>query len=219
MSALLSTQGPVDGDVFSSITNAIHHQGYIILNDVFPLAQLQIMFMDIKATDSEQFHEAGIGREQEHQLNQFVRRDRIFWLPENHQPALAYLQWTEQLRQRLNRDLFLGLFDYECHYAHYQKGGFYKKHYDSFMGSTNRRLTTILYLNPAWQPLDGGELLLYSNDNESLLETVMPCFGTMVVFLSEEFPHEVLTANRSRYSLTGWFRINNTDSLNLDPPG
>ncbi|MDH5473729.1 MAG: 2OG-Fe(II) oxygenase, partial [Gammaproteobacteria bacterium] len=154
-------------------------------------------------------------REQEHQLNQFVRRDRIFWLPEDHPPAQHYLHWAEQLRLRLNRELFLGLFDYECLYAHYQQGGFYKKHLDAFAGSSNRRLTTILYLNPEWSPQDGGELLLYASDGETLLETVIPTFGTMVIFLSDEFPHEVRVANRSRYSLTGWFRINN---LNLDPP-
>lgn len=218
MSALLSTRGPLDGDLFAIIINALHKDGYIILNEVFPLAQLQALFMDIKESDSDRFRDAGIGREQLHQLNQFVRRDRIFWLPQDHPPALFYLEWIEQLRQYLNRELFLGLFDYECHYAHYQKGGFYKKHFDAFRGSSNRRLTTILYLNPAWQPQDGGELLLYANDSETLLETVMPVFGAMVIFLSEEFPHEVLPAHRSRYSLTGWFRINGSNSVNLDPP-
>lgn len=218
MSALPFTQGPVDGDLFTFIINALHKDGYIILNEAFPVAQLQALFLDIKDTDSDQFHDAGIGREQAHQLNQFVRRDRIFWLPQDHRPAQFYLGWIEQLRQCLNRELFLGLFDYECHYAHYRQGAFYKRHFDAFKGSSNRRLTTILYLNPAWQPQDGGELLLYANDNETLLETVLPGFGTMVIFLSEEFPHEVLPTNCSRYSLTGWFRINGSNSVNLDPP-
>ena len=124
----------------------------------------------------------------------------------------------EQLRLRLNRELFLGLFDYECHYAHYPKGAFYKKHVDAFKGESNRRLSTILYLNPQWQPQDGGELVIYDVDGTTELATVLPVFGSMVIFLSEEFPHEVLTARRSRYSLTGWFRVNATNSVNLDPP-
>jgi SM-20-related protein len=47
---------------------------------------------------------------------------------------------------------------------------------------------------------------------------VLPSFGTIVVFLSEEFPHEVLPAKRDRYSIAGWFRLNNSIDNNIDPP-
>jgi SM-20-related protein len=220
LNTLLSTRGrgPFDGDVFDRIIEELRNDGYVILNNVFSIEQLQRLFIDIKDTDSQYFHAAGIGREQEHHVNQFVRRDRICWLDRSHVPVLFYLDWAEQLRQRLNRELFLGLFDYECQYAHYPKGAFYKRHLDAFKGFTNRRLTTILYLNPTWQPGDGGELVMYAQESQTVLETVLPEFGTMVLFLSEEFPHEVLPAKRSRYSLSGWFRINNSDSVNVDPP-
>jgi SM-20-related protein len=213
----LSQDFPTD-EVFARIVSALKHPGYIILNDVFPVEQLQSLFIDIKKTDSEYFHDAGIGREQEFKLNQFVRRDRIRWLDMNHQPTRFYLEWTEQLRLHLNQALFLGLFDYESHYAHFPKEAFYKKHRDAFLGNSNRRLSSVLYLNPAWQPADGGELVLYAADDSTVLETVLPTFGTMVLFLSEEFPHEVLATRCSRYSLTGWYRINNTTTVNLDPP-
>ena len=218
MKTTLPTRGPFDGDVYARIIDALRREGYIILNEVFTVEQLQSLFLTIKQTDSEEFHAAGIGREQDHQVNQFVRRDRIRWLGEGDTEVGFYLDWMERLRLRLNRELFLGLFDYECHYAHYPKGAFYKRHYDSFQGSSNRRLTTILYLNPAWQATDGGELLMYGDDSETVLATVQPAFGTMVLFLSEEFPHEVLPTHKSRYSLTGWFRINNNTGVNLDPP-
>jgi len=219
LNTLTSPIGPHDGDPYAQVITALRDRGYIILNSVFPTELLQSLFLDIKQTDSEQFHAAGIGREQEHQLNRFVRRDRIHWLNEqDHAAASEYFRWMELLRTRLNRELFLGLFDYECHYAHYPRGAFYKKHLDAFQGNTNRRLTTILYLNPSWQQQDGGELVMYAMDGESILETVQPLFGKLVIFLSEEFPHEVLPARASRYSLTGWFRINSSTSLNLDPP-
>ena len=217
-SLLTRGRGPSGGDVFARIIEALRNDGYIILNNVFAIEELQRLFIDIKATDGRQFHAAGIGREQERHVNDFVRRDRIRWLDRGHAPVVFYLDWAEQLRQRLNQELFLGLFDYECHYAHYPKGAFYKRHVDAFKGLSNRRLSTILYLNPSWQAGDGGELVMYAGEGQAVLETVSPAFGSMVLFLSEEFPHEVLPAKRSRYSLTGWFRINNTDSLNLDPP-
>lgn len=37
----------------------------------------------------------------------------------------------------------------------------------------------------------------------------------MVVFLSEKFPHEVLKANRKRYSIAGWFRVDVRDGIPL----
>lgn len=218
MKTSIVTHGPSGGDVFDRIIVALRERGYVILHDAFSLNELNRLFIDIKETDNHEFRLAGIGREQAHQLNQFVRRDRIRWLDTDHIPAQPYLAWMEQLRLRLNRELFLGLFDYECHYAHYPKGAFYKKHVDAFKGESNRRLSTILYLNPQWQPQDGGELVIYDVDGTTELATVLPVFGSMVIFLSEEFPHEVLTARRSRYSLTGWFRVNATNSVNLDPP-
>lgn len=218
LNSIVTGHGPSDGDVFGQIIHALHEQGYVVLSQVFSTEELQSLFLDIKQSSSEEFHEAGIGRENEHQLNHFVRRDRISWLTADHTPAQFYLEWCEKLRLRLNRELFLGLFDYECHYAHYPKGAFYKRHVDAFKGNSNRRLTTILYLNPAWQPGDGGELQMYETDAAIALKTVKPTFGTMVIFLSEEFPHEVLATNKSRYSLTGWFRINNTNAVNIDPP-
>ncbi|MGB5398416.1 MAG: hypothetical protein WBN96_14815, partial [Gammaproteobacteria bacterium] len=66
-----------DTEVFARIAAAFKQSGYVILYDVFSVAQLQSLFIDIKKTDSEDFHAAGIGREQAHQLNPFVRRDRI----------------------------------------------------------------------------------------------------------------------------------------------
>ncbi len=214
---------PVDhretaSEVFERIVAALKTQGYIVLDNVFAVVELQTLLIDIKNTDCVYFHQAGVGREQEHQLNQFVRCDRIHWLGPDHAPTQFYLDWIERLRLMLNRELFLGLFDYECHYSHYPAGAFYKKHRDAFQGNSNRRLSTVLYLNPAWQAGDGGELVMYANNGEALLETVTPMFGRMVIFLSEEFPHEVLTTRSSRYTLTGWYRINNTTAKILDPP-
>ena len=155
------TQGPIGGDVPAQIIEAIHSKGYIIIDEVFMLKQLQTLIIDITRTDRQMFRPAAIGREQGQQINAFVRRDKILWLDASHNPVVFYLEWMEQLRLHINRELFLGLFDYECHYAHFPKGAFYKKHLDSFNGNSSRRLSSILYLNPAWQASDGGELVIW----------------------------------------------------------
>lgn len=220
MSALSHVAGPSDGDVFDRIAMALECDGYIVLPGALPVAMLDGLFSQLKGTDSEDFRRAGIGREQDHQLNRFVRTDMIHWL--EHGDAVAsdgYLEWTEKLRLGLNRRLFLGLFDYEAHFALYQVGDYYKRHLDAFRGNTNRVVTTVLYLNPEWGPGDGGELVIYvAPDSDEVIERVMPSYGTLVVFLSERFPHEVLPAARLRHSIAGWFRVNNTLGAVIDPP-
>jgi SM-20-related protein len=36
--------------------------------------------------------------------------------------------------------------------------------------------------------------------------------------LSEDFPHGVLPAQRDRYSIAGWFRLNTSLFDRIDPP-
>ena len=113
----------------------------------------------------------------------------------------------EALRIGLNEALFLGLFDYECHYAIYDAGSGYAKHSDVLQGKKNRILSTVLYLNEDWQASDGGELVMFDPAGNAVIATVIPTFGTMIIFLSESFPHEVLLAHSKRRSIAGWFRV------------
>ena len=113
----------------------------------------------------------------------------------------------EALRSGLNSTLYLGLFDYECHYAIYGAGTGYAKHSDVLHGTRNRVVSTVFYLNENWQSGDGGELRLFEPNGEATIATLNPNFGTMIIFLSESFPHEVLMAHNKRRSITGWFRV------------
>ena len=217
MNSLTSTTGPGDSDIFDTIAAAIDTRGYIILPAALPLWHRDALYQHVRLLDPRDFHPARIGRESGETANPFVRNDRILWIDPTAPAVEAYLAWCEQLRLAINRRLYLGLFDYECHFARYRRGAFYKKHLDAFKGERNRVLTTVYYLNPGWQPQDGGQLLLYAPDGD-LLETVQPQYGQMVVFLSEVFPHEVTATQRARYSLTGWFRLNNSLQGRIDPP-
>ena len=58
---------------------------------------------------------------------------------------------------------------------------------------------------------------MYSPDNEKLLQKILPEYVRLVIFLSDKFPHEVLPANKDRYSIAGWFRVNNSSSTRVDP--
>jgi SM-20-related protein len=98
------------------------------------------------------------------------------------------------------------LFDFECHYAIYGAGAGYARHTDVLNGARPRLLSTVLYLNEGWQDGDGGQLRLFEPAGDGVIATIQPAFGTLVIFLSDVFPHQVLTASRPRRSIAGWFR-------------
>lgn len=192
---------------YDLIADNLTEQGYCVLPQLLS-AELSIaLHRRVTGLDPDAFQPAGIGRELDFQLNSAVRRDETRWLNSNNQTDLRYIEQMSEFRLAINRRLFMGLFDYESHYAHYPPGAFYKKHLDAFKGQSNRVLTTVLYLNPEWEEKDGGQLLIYGADSDSMIETVNPNFGTFVIFLSEQFPHEVVKASRDRYSIAGWFRL------------
>ncbi len=193
--------------------------GYCIYPQALPHSLTDRMYQYMQDLEQEEFRRAGIGRDQEHQLNRQVRGDQIRWLSASRPEESAYLAWMEELRIGINRRLMMGLFDYECHFSRYPQGAFYRRHLDAFQGRTNRVLSTVCYLNPDWQPGNGGELLIYADEQaQAPIERVQPCYGTLVVFLSDRFPHEVLPAQRERLSLTGWYRVNNSLGGIVDPP-
>ncbi|MCC2615445.1 2OG-Fe(II) oxygenase [Aestuariibacter halophilus] len=204
--------------LFESIANDIVDKGYSVQPFALPVDLANDLFEQAQSLHDSELHVAGIGREQQHSHNPFVRRDEICWIDGNTPTGQRWLNWTADLQQHLNRQLFMGLYSFESHYAHYQPGAFYKRHMDAFQGQGNRVLSLVVYLNPEWLSDDGGELVLYQDEHDHQGVKVLPGFGTLVAFLSEQFPHEVLPAVRDRWSIAGWFRINGTHGGRLDPP-
>ncbi|WP_166358474.1 2OG-Fe(II) oxygenase [Pseudomonas akapageensis] len=148
---------------------------------------------------------AAVGRGPAQEIREGIRGDHIQWLEPGQTDACdRYLDLMDSLREALNRGLFLGLEDYESHFALYPPGAFYRKHVDRFRDDNRRVVSAVVYLNQAWLPEHGGELRMHLE--EGVHHDVTPTGGCLVVFLSGEVPHEVLPASRERLSLTGWFR-------------
>lgn len=155
---------------------------------------------------------AGVGRGQAQEVREGIRGDHIQWLEPGQSLACdQYLALMDSVRLALNRGLFLGLDEYESHFALYPPGAFYRKHIDRFRDDDRRVVSAALYLNQAWLPAHGGQLRLYLKDGHE--HDVAPLAGTLVAFLSGEMPHEVLPAHHERLSLTGWFRRRGVDAF------
>ena len=208
--------------LFEKIAIDLIEHGFCVLKDAIPSRMATELQAQVKSLQASEYKQAGVGRGAEKIENMRIRRDEICWIDGKGCGEQSWLTWMNELQCYLNRRLFLGLFSFESHFAHYAAGDFYAKHYDAFKGQVNRILTVTAYLNSNWEPDFGGALLIYGDrdkgQEERVIDTVLPELGTIVIFLSELFPHEVLPANQDRYSIAGWFRVNNADKNSIDPP-
>lgn len=203
---------------FALLLNDLHTKGWSVQDDFFSDAFTDKLIEEVQGIQNQSMLQAGVGRKQDHQVVLDARRDYIKWIDPINETRKTFLDEMEALRIVLNRQFFLGLFDFEAHFARYEKGAFYEKHLDAFKGESNRILSIVLYLNEDWQEGDGGELVIYDeHDSGRELGRFLPQKGRLAVFLSEDFQHEVKVAKRTRHSIAGWFRVNNTTAKTLDP--
>ena len=188
--------------LYETITQALVDDGYAIINNAFENSLPS--FLLTTAQDKSLYKQAAIS--QTTLVNTNKRSDKTKWIDADDFAQSQYLQIMQGLQNYLNHSLYLGLSYYESHFALYEDGDFYERHLDSFKASKNRIVTTVYYLNKDWHKNDGGELIIYNKCNKQV-QTVSPSSNTLVVFLSEEFPHEVLVSSKNRYSIAGWFRV------------
>lgn len=201
---------PVSSDWLDELADGLSEHGWMTLDVAGVLGRplLASLASEVGLLDrTDAMKRAGIGRGTDLTRDRSVRRDRIAWLQGITAPQAALFDFFGAIQAGLNQRLFLGLKRFEAHYATYQAGDFYKKHLDSFQGRASRVISLVLYLNESWQPGEGGELQVFNRENDNeVCAQVVPEAGRIVVFLSEEIPHEVLPAHRTRHSVACWFR-------------
>jgi SM-20-related protein len=210
-SFMASAEVPVDpSDQSRRVAAGLAHQDWVCCPGFLPPARTEALRHESQVLyQVGRFHAAGIGREAERQPA--VRGDEILWLDEESdwgpQGARLLREELSLLRDAINAETFLGLQDFEGHYAVYPAGARYARHVDRFKSESRRVVSLVLYLNEGWGAGDGGELCLYDGvaDSQPAVR-IAPQGGTLVCFLSDAVPHEVLQARRPRLSLAGWFR-------------
>lgn len=201
---------------YDAVIDALVDKGYIIVDDFLSAELTQALRDEVNDLNRTGINRAGVGRGGELQVNDDIRSDKTHWLDGATDAQRRLLAQCDALRDEVNRHLFMGLHDYEAHFAVYEPGSFYQKHLDAFKGRSNRVLTNVIYLNDEWQDDWGGELAVYDETDE-LIERVLPKGGRAIFFLSERFPHEVLKTKKQRLSIAGWYRINSNTGSYVDP--
>ena len=192
----------------SEIVDQISQSGYVIIDDFIDadlVKSLAQHAQSLKQMGTMKKATTGLNRNQ----HQEFRGDFIHWIEasEASPEEQTYLALMNELKDAINQAFFLGLFELESHFATYPAGAGYQKHLDQFVGTEDRKITCILYLNEDWQETDGGQLRMYLSPTETKeFIDISPQGGRLVVFVSSDFLHEVLPAKRERISITGWLR-------------
>ncbi len=184
--------------------NNFENLGFLTVDDFLEKSEIQAIRNDLEEIrDKQLFKKAGIGKESNFQIDQSQRGDFIHWIdPLQASPAIElYFNKIEEIRLLLNRNFYLGLRSMECHYTEYPAGSFYKRHVDRHKSGSNRVISFLLYLNDNWKETDGGQLVIYHDNNPST--SILPSAGKLAIFLSEK-EHEVVVTSRVRQSVTGW---------------
>lgn len=155
------------------------------------------------------------GISQKNVQNTRVRGDRLIWLKELPTAPVLYklymilvkigMALNGHLKESLGLEL---LYPTDAMLACYEGGAHYRPHWDADVHrrgdqGRDRRLSTIVYLNPGWRREDGGALRVL-DPKEGGWFRVWPELGTVIVFRGDRILHEVQASRARRMALTCW---------------
>lgn len=208
----------------------LREQGYVIVDDFLPSES----WMDALREDvlhlrqKNKFKVAKIGQDSTNTLNEEIRVAETCFLgrdkPELRDVPNPVRERLYDILETLRLDLQEGENANnldpnlsEFLYAYYPTGGFYRRHRDAVKGSASwlREYSILLYLNEEeYDPdVDGGCLRVHFDSGGDFLPAgEAPIFqdveaygGTLVIFESNRFPHEVLDTVAERFAVVGWY--------------
>ena len=183
--------------------NELASNDFVIVDDFISedlFTNIMSFFKELE--ENELLRKAGIGASGEFQLKASVRGDFIYWLDRDRDQTMTpFFELKDEIADKLRQYCYLSLPGSEFHLAKYPEGSHYDRHLDQFNARNNRQITILIYLNENWKPGNGGELKIYREDEEILVE---PIARRLLMFRSDTVEHEVLITNVPRYSLTGW---------------
>jgi SM-20-related protein len=195
--------------MFQTIHRHIARDGVAVVEGFLSPAEGQALRRDANwSFELGEYHKAGIGTPDARRIEATLRGDFIYWIHDDDPLRQKHSVFTriEQLKNFLAEVVFPEIRDVEMHLAIYPPGSGYVRHSDQFRNDRSRIISFACYLNSGWCESDGGRLRLFracSNGGERVRQ-LLPRSGRLVCFRSE-IEHEVETARRNRYSITGWF--------------
>ena len=200
-----------ENPLYEKIISGLLEEQYYIAENFFDMEEVrQMRTILLEKYEEDNFKKAAIGNKLNETIEKTVRGDFILWLNEKDAGVAEEIFFNKinSLVEYLNRTCFLGILQKEFHYAVYPKGTFYKRHLYTFQNDDSRKLSIVCYLNyENWKPENGGELVIYKNENGiEVPKSIYPLPGRVVIFESQILEHEVKPVNTTRLSITGWLK-------------
>lgn len=195
-----------ENSIYEDVISQLLNRRYAVSNQLFPEETLLGLYEELCRQDNEdELRRAGIGNRFNFEVNKTVRSDEIKWVNNltEHVAEKNYLSLVSSFTAYLNRTCFTSIKEHEFHYALFSPGAIFKRHLDCFKNDPSRRISVVTYLNPSWEEGYGGALKLYLETEEI---SILPQWGTTVIFRSDDLEHEVMPAVQKRYSITGWLK-------------
>jgi len=197
--------------LYEKVIDGLMEHKYSIVDNFFSAEEVQELRNSLmQKYEEDQFKKSAIGNQANEKIVDAVRGDFILWLDEANAEGAErmFFNRLQDFTQYLNRTCFMGIAKHEFHYAVYPEGTFYKRHLDTFMNDSSRKLSIVCYLNNEdWKPEYGGELAIYFNESGiEKHENIYPLQGRLVVFESQVLEHEVKPVKKERLSITGWLK-------------
>ncbi|WP_274474964.1 2OG-Fe(II) oxygenase [Mangrovimonas aestuarii] len=200
-----------ENPLYEGIISDLSDKQYSIVEDFFTAEEVVLLRNSLlNKFEEDAFKKAAIGNHFNENIMRSIRGDFILWINEvEANPAeQLFFEKINSMKDYLNKTCFMGILHKEFHYALYPEGTFYKRHLDTFQNDDRRKLSFVCYLNEEdWKPEYGGELVIYTTENEMEHEKVIyPFPGRVVIFESQILEHEVKPVSVERMSITGWLK-------------
>ena len=182
MTALFEDLVVAEHPLYEKIIDDLLSQQYSIIDNFFDVNEVsQLRDSIVFKYEEDAFKKAAIGNRVNETIAKSIRGDVIMWIDEQcaKPPETLFFNKINALVAYLNRTCFLGILHKEFHYAVYPKGTFYKRHLDTFQNDDRRKLSFVCYLNNEdWKPENGGELVIYTDENGvEVAKTIYPFPG------------------------------------------
>ncbi len=200
-----------ENPLYERIISDLLEKKYSVIDNFFEEAEVdQLRESLLSKYEEDNFKKAAIGNRTNEVIAKSIRGDFILWIneAEGAEAEKTFFNKINALIEYLNRTCFMGILTKEFHYAVYPEGTFYKRHLDTFQNDGRRKLSLVCYLNNEnWKPENGGELAIYTQENEEEKTiNIYPLAGRVVIFESQELEHEVKPVKVPRLSITGWLK-------------
>jgi SM-20-related protein len=200
-----------ENPLYEKIISGLLEEQYCIVEDFFNAEEIQVLRKSLlQKYEEDNFKKAAIGNRLNETIEKAVRGDFILWINEADagEAEKVFFNKINSLVSYLNKTCFLGILQKEFHYAVYPEGTFYKRHLDTFQNDDRRKLSLVCYLNDEdWAPENGGELVIYKEENGAeTAKSIYPFPGRVVIFESQLLEHEVKPVKTTRLSITGWLK-------------